>query len=845
MIQGQKLNKNIFPTLQMGRVFKENKKEINSISFSDDGNFLATSGDDETMQLYDVNEGRLQKKTYSKKYGCDKICFTHSESEVLCASKNDFDDSIRYYSFYDNKFLQYFSGHRGRVTSISMSPSDDTFVSSSVDNTIRLWDLKTNYSHASVKVQGKSYGQIGTFGKVLAVATSVNLLKLYDVRNVDQGAFDSCVLDSQTAVEYTGLKFGPRGNTICVTTTNSIIILDAMQLEKKILEITDFSNESALSLEACYTPDEEYIMIGSEDGKIHIWEIFTGNKITVLSGHAGPVHCLKFNPKYLMMASSCQNLAFWIPSEDHIKIYPIKPNLHSTKMKRYETPAWSSKPTIKYYLEVLKNGTIIDTIKFPENEQFVVIGRNEELCTNNFVFEHPSISRQHAIIQHRNNGRIYIYDLGSTHHTFWNKEEIKSFHYIPLRCGDLLKFGESTRQYVVSSDDQKALLLSEQQRKIQNKALEEVVKKHVAEKKNLFSKDDENENESEEDEEEKDVFDEEDEEELRNKKRLRIEDEVNPYSMFDEDDEFFDRTKKPKIKKVKERVETQHTLSKQREKIHLEILELEKRKKEINDRSTLKQSKNQANEEEDDPLDAYMREMEKKIVTEDTDNIDESLSSLLEERDRLDKLIDISKPAIATLKTKEQNKEEEKMDVITQNMFIKKKSNKPTNPNISHQSKPKKVDVQEINFVPSSTTKNTLKDTPSYEIKQPKEFKVPQKIVSAPVGLVFNEQLPSKLENNPSIIVGQEKQPEIEEDDDFSPSTLEEDQENYLHQDEMEPQVSNNESSKEEEKEELPVSKIKSAPNWYQNTDETKSEWTAPQDQKGDGRTKLNEKYGY
>ena len=89
-----------------------------------------------------------------------------------------------------------------------------------------------------------------------------------------------------------------------------------MQLEKKILEITDFLNESGLSLEACYSPDEEYIMIGSEDGKIHIWELSTGNKVTILSGHAGPVHCLKFNPKYLMIASSCQNLAFWIPSED-------------------------------------------------------------------------------------------------------------------------------------------------------------------------------------------------------------------------------------------------------------------------------------------------------------------------------------------------------------------------------------------------------------------------------------------------------------------------------------------------------------------------------------------------
>jgi hypothetical protein len=41
-----------------------------------------------------------------------------------------------------------------------------------------------------------------------------------------------------------------------------------MNLDKKILEVSDFSNTSSVLLEACYSPDEEYIMIGSEDGFI-------------------------------------------------------------------------------------------------------------------------------------------------------------------------------------------------------------------------------------------------------------------------------------------------------------------------------------------------------------------------------------------------------------------------------------------------------------------------------------------------------------------------------------------------------------------------------------------------
>jgi hypothetical protein len=499
-------------------------------------------------------------------------------------------------------------------------------------------------------------------------------------------------------------------------------------------------------------------------------------------------------------------------------------------MKRYEKPKWSSTPKIKYTLEVLKNGSIVGTINFPENEEFVILGRSEELCSTNFVFEHSSISRQHALIQHRDNGRLYIYDLGSTHHTFWNKEEIKPFQYIPLRTGDLLKFGESTRQYIVASDDIQAQILSEEQRKLQNKALEDSLKKKVSKKEERKMEEEE---EEEEDEEDKNAFDEEDEEELRQKKRLRIEEEINPNSIFDEDDEFFDRTLKNKKKKVHQRVETYQTLSKQREKIHVQILELEKRKKEVNEKGTKKETLKKEGEE-DDPLDAYIKEMEKKIVDEDTTTIDEQLTELFEKRNELDKLIEFSKPAIEGLKTKEQRKEEEKMDVITQHMFVPKKK---TIKFVSSQSGniPKKVEVHEV-IQPKTIIKN-----------QEKEFKKPVQKTVTPVGLVMNEELqsnnsskqndidddfaPSTLDDDFELSTADTLE---NEDDDFAPSTLKEEQEDFA-------------PPNEEEEEEVVIEKpkMKSAPNWYENVDETKSNWTAPKDQTGDGKTKLNEKYGY
>ena len=48
---------------------------------------------------------------------------------------------------------------------------------------------------------------------------------------------------------------------------------------------------------------------GSTDGKIHAWNTETGVKTGILQGdHSGPVQCVQFNPKYMMLATACSNM---------------------------------------------------------------------------------------------------------------------------------------------------------------------------------------------------------------------------------------------------------------------------------------------------------------------------------------------------------------------------------------------------------------------------------------------------------------------------------------------------------------------------------------------------------
>lgn len=122
----------------------------------------------------------------------------------------------------------------------------------------------------------------------------------------------------------------------------------------------------------------------------------------------------------------------------------------------YTEPPWGGKaPDIPYALEILKNGTIVDKVPLTHSSYFVV-GR---LPVCDVSLEHPSISRYHAVIQYRKQAGegesvgeergFYIHDLGSTHGTVVNKNKIPPQTYIRLRVGHVLKFGGSTRLFIL------------------------------------------------------------------------------------------------------------------------------------------------------------------------------------------------------------------------------------------------------------------------------------------------------------------------------------------------------------------------------------------------------------
>lgn len=132
----------------------------------------------------------------------------------------------------------------------------------------------------------------------------------------------------------------------------------------------------------------------------------------------------------------------------------------STITLKYHEPAEARKPSPRdeWKLFVFKGGDVVDTIDLSARSCWLV-GR--EMAVVDLPAEHPSISKQHAVIQFRYTekrnefgdkiGKVkpYIIDLESANGTILNDDKIPESRYLELRDKDMIQFGHSTREYVV------------------------------------------------------------------------------------------------------------------------------------------------------------------------------------------------------------------------------------------------------------------------------------------------------------------------------------------------------------------------------------------------------------
>lgn len=125
---------------------------------------------------------------------------------------------------------------------------------------------------------------------------------------------------------------------------------------------------------------------------------------------------------------------------------------------KYNQPPEAKKPTKHWRLYPFKGSEALDHINI-HNQSAYLFGRERRVA--DIPIDHPSCSKQHAVIQFRcipversdgTTGKVtrpYIIDLESANGTYVNHKKLEPKRYVELFEKDVIKFGFSSREYVL------------------------------------------------------------------------------------------------------------------------------------------------------------------------------------------------------------------------------------------------------------------------------------------------------------------------------------------------------------------------------------------------------------
>ncbi|KAI8994586.1 WD40-repeat-containing domain protein [Pilobolus umbonatus] len=248
---------------------------------------------------------------------CIKTLSGHTD-EVICLDFNhpkgmlvssSLDGTVKAWDLYRNRCLGNLNGHNGLVRCLQLD--DARLLTGSDDGTIKQWDLTLIPPvSSSLSISSFSAFSSAPSSPTLTAADNVGIINESFTLEGHQGEVTAIYADRHTVVSGSNDKTMKQWD---LETQECMLTLDVMWASKTSSKVDNWFdyNYSTHDFIGALQFWEFALASGTSDGRIRMWDLRTGQAHRTLPGHSAPITSLQFDEVHLVSCSLDKTIRIW------------------------------------------------------------------------------------------------------------------------------------------------------------------------------------------------------------------------------------------------------------------------------------------------------------------------------------------------------------------------------------------------------------------------------------------------------------------------------------------------------------------------------------------------------